>query len=178
MNLGNPVASYPLLVGTNLIPGLSVSLPLTLARNAHNYLTIGVSTSIFDQPTLSVTTLTASGDIQLGGTLKTNRTDETLLFKATKYSIYDKFFTEIFGHGGITNYMNQNLDMKGKSISLASQLSALTYVYTPTIRAANIEFWDVSNTGATDLIIKSGFTNFIDLNTVNGFNVYKPLFNE
>ena len=82
MNLGNPVASYPLLVGTNLIPGLSVQLLLTLTRNAYNYLTICVSASIFDQPTLSVTTLTASGAIQLGGNLLTNRTVETLLFKS------------------------------------------------------------------------------------------------
>ena len=72
------------MVGTHIIPGSSASLPLTLARNANNYLTIGVSTSIFDQPALSVTTLTASSDIQLGGILKTDRTDETLLFKAAK----------------------------------------------------------------------------------------------
>ena len=71
--------------------------------------------------------------------------------------------------------MNQNLDMKGKSISLASQLSALTYVYTPTLRATNIEFWDVSNTGATDLIIKSGKTNFVAFRTINGINIYKPI---
>ena len=56
--------------------------------------------------------------------------------------------------------MNQNLDVIRKSISLANQLSTLTDVYTPTIRATNIEFWDVANTGATDLIIKPGFTNF------------------
>ena len=62
-----------------------------------------------------------------------------------------------------------------KSISLANQLSTLTYVYTPTIRATNIEFWDVANIGATDLIIKSGFTNFMAFNTMNGINVYKPL---
>ena len=83
MNLEVPVADYPLFVRSNIIPGLSVSLPLTLARNANNYLTIGISTSIFDQPTLSVTTLTASSDIKLGGNLKTNKTHETLLFKAT-----------------------------------------------------------------------------------------------
>ena len=74
--------------------------------------------------------------------------------------------------------MNQNLDMKGKSISLASQLSALTYVHTPKLRATNIEFWDVSNTGATDLINKSGLTNFAAVNTINGIHVYTPLFNE
>ena len=55
-------------------------------------------------------TLTTSSDIQLGGTLKTNRTDETLLFKATKYIVYAKFFTEFVGRDGTIN-MNQNLDM-------------------------------------------------------------------
>ena len=69
------------MVGTNIIPGLSVQLPLTLTRNANNYLTIVVSTSICDQPTLSVTTLTATGDIQFGGYLKTNSPDETLVPK-------------------------------------------------------------------------------------------------
>ena len=88
---------------------------------------------------------------------------------------YDKFFIEIFGHDGIKNFMHHNLDMKGKPKSLASHLSTLTYVYTPTIRATNIEFWDVANIGATDLIIKSAFTNFIAFNTINGMSVYKPL---
>ena len=37
-------------------------------------------------------------DIELGGTLKTKRTDETFLFKATKYMFYDKIVYEIFGH--------------------------------------------------------------------------------
>ena len=54
-------------------------------------------------------------------------------------------------------------------------MSALTYVYTPTLRAPNIEFWDVANTGATDLIIKSGLTNFMAFETINGINMYKPL---
>ena len=67
------------------------------------------------------------------------------------------------------------MDIRGKSISPASQLSALTYVYTSAIRATNIEFWDVANIGATELIIKSGFTNFKAFNTINGTNVYKPL---
>ena len=88
MNLEPHAAGYPLLVGTNIIPGLAVSLPLTLTRNAKNYLTIGVSTSIYDPPSLTVTTLTASGDIQLGGTIKTIRTDETLLFTATTHTLY------------------------------------------------------------------------------------------
>ena len=68
----------------------------------------------------------------------------------------NQFYNEIFGHDGTNNYMNQNLDMKGKSVSLASQLSTLTYVYTPTLRATNIEFWDVANIGAIDLRVKSG----------------------
>ena len=71
--------------------------------------------------------------------------------------------------------MNHNLDMKGKSISNATQLSALTYVYTPTIRATNIEFWDVGTSGDTDLKIKSGATDFMSLNTTNGINVYNPI---
>ena len=74
--------------------------------------------------------------------------------------MFMRFFTEITGHDGTNNYMNPDLDMKEKSISLASQLSTLTYVYTPTIRATNIEFWDVASTGATDLIIKNRFDQF------------------
>ena len=88
-----------------------------------------------------------------------------------------KLSTEIFGHDGTNNYINHNLDIRGKSKSLASQLSSLTYVYTPTNMATNIEFWDVANIGATELIIKSGFTNFKAFNTINGINVYKPLLN-
>ena len=65
--------------------------------------------------------------------------------------------------------------MNGKLISLASQLSTLTYVYTPTLRATNIEFSDVANTGATNLIFKSGLTNFMDCNVNDGINIYKPL---
>ena len=66
MNLGSRVASCPLLVGSNIIPGLSVQLPLTLTRNENNYLMIGRPTSIFNQPTLSVNTQTPSGDIAAG----------------------------------------------------------------------------------------------------------------
>ena len=102
---------------------------------------------------MSVITLTASGAMGNGGSIKTKRTDETLFSKQLNILFYDKLFTELFGHDGTNNYMNHHLDMQGKPISLASQLSALTYVYTPTLRATNIEFWDVSNTGATDLII-------------------------
>ena len=64
--------------------------------------------------------------------------------------IYDRFFIEIFRHDGINNCMSQNLGMKAKSISNASQLSAITNAYAPTLRATNIEFTDVANTGATD----------------------------
>ena len=72
MNLELPVASYPLLVGSNIIPGLSVQLPLTLTRNENNYLTIGVSTIIVNQPTLSVTTLTATSDVSAGSITPTS----------------------------------------------------------------------------------------------------------
>ena len=43
------------------------------------------------------------GDIKLNGNIKTNRVDETLLFQATKYKIYVKFLTELFGHDGTNN---------------------------------------------------------------------------
>ena len=72
--------------------------------------------------------------------IQTNRTDTTLFSKTSQYMLYiyiyyDKFFTEILSHDGTNNYMNNNLDMKGQSISNTSQLSAITYVYTPTLRA-------------------------------------------
>ena len=60
MNLGTLVAGYPLLVGSNIIPGLSVQLPLTLTRNDRNFLMIGISKIIVYQSTLSVSTLTTS----------------------------------------------------------------------------------------------------------------------
>ena len=71
--------------------------------------------------------------------------------------------------------MNRNLDMKGKSISTAIQLSALSFVYTPTLRTTNVEFWDVATTGYTDLTIKSGLTDFMTFNITNDINVYKPI---
>ena len=46
MNLGIPVAGFPLLIGSNIIPGLTVQLPLTLRGNSNNYLNIGLSTHI------------------------------------------------------------------------------------------------------------------------------------
>ena len=55
--------------------------------------------------------LYTSYHIQIGGMLQTNRTDETLLLKATKYIFNDKLFIEIFGHDGTNNYMNHALDM-------------------------------------------------------------------
>ena len=67
-------------------------------------------------------------------TIKTNRADETLIFLAGKYKLYDKFLTETFGHDGENNYMRHQLDMRGNSIFGASSLSALSYVYTPTVR--------------------------------------------
>ena len=103
--------------------------------------------------------------------LQTNRTDETLLVKAIKYVVYANNCSEIFGHDGTNNYMNHALDMKGKSMSNANQLSALTFVNTPTLRAPKMEFSDVSASGATDLIIKSGSNHFIAFTVSNGINI-------
>ena len=86
-------------------------------------------------------------------------------------TFYDKFFTEIFGHDGTSKYMNQNLDMKGKSISNAIQLSSITYVYTPAWRAMHIEFSDVASGKATDLLIKSGSTIFMSFNVSIGMSL-------
>ena len=68
-------------------------------------------------------------------------------FLAGKYKFYDEYFTETFGHDGTNNYMRHHLDMRGKSIFDATQLTAITYVYSPTIRTTTIEFWnnDVNN---------------------------------
>ena len=88
------------------------------------------------------------------------------------------FFTEICGHDGTNNYMNHNLDMKGKSVFNANPLLSLTYVYTPTLRATNIELSDVSTSGAIDLIMKSGSTNFMAFSVTNGINIYRPLLGE
>ena len=111
-------------------------------------------------------------------TIKTNRADETLLFLATKYKIYDKFLTETFGHDGTNNYMRHNLVMKGMSISEATNLSALSYVYTPTVRTRNIEFWDVDTSGSTNLNIISGVNTFMSFSTISSnvkINVFKPI---
>ena len=138
---------------------------MTLTSYGDDYIEIGLS-----NPSTTIT-----GDITLSGTIKPNRADKKILFQASKYKIYDEFLTELFGHDGTNNYMNHNLDMKGKSISLASQLSAINYVYTPTVRATNTEYWDVATTGDTDLKIKSGATNFMFFNTSNCINVYDPI---
>ena len=74
--------------------------------------------------------------------------------------------TETFGHDGTNNYMHHNLVMKGMSISEATSLSALSYVYTPTVRTRNIEFWDVDTSGGTDLNIISGANTFMAFSTI------------
>ena len=48
-------------------------------------------------------------------------------------------------------------------------------MYTTALRATTIEFSDVENIGATDLIIKSGSTHLMDFNVSNGINIYKHL---
>ena len=49
--------------------------------------------------------------------------------------------------------MHQSLDMNSNSIIYASQLTALSYVQTPTLRATLIEFYDVATSGATDSLL-------------------------
>ena len=48
MNLGTLVVGFPLLIGSNIIPGLTVQSPLTPIKNANNYVTVGLSTNILD----------------------------------------------------------------------------------------------------------------------------------
>ena len=74
--------------------------------------------------------------------------------------------------------MRHNLVMKGMSISEATNLSALSYVYTPTVRTRNIEFWDVDTSGNTNLNIKSGADTFMSFSTISSnvkINVFKPI---
>ncbi|MFM7983427.1 MAG: hypothetical protein ACKPKO_29295, partial [Candidatus Fonsibacter sp.] len=58
INLDPPVAGFPLLIGSNIVPGLTVSGALTLTKNANNYLNIGLSTCICNKPTLTTSTIT------------------------------------------------------------------------------------------------------------------------
>ena len=43
--------------------------------------------------------------------------------------------------------------MEGKSISNDTQMSSITYAYTPTLRATRIMFSDVASSGATGFTI-------------------------
>ena len=47
-----------------------------------------------------------------------------------------------------------NLYIQGQSISNAIQWAAITYVYTPRVRATHIKCSGVAASGATDLTIK------------------------
>ena len=47
--------------------------------------------------------------------------------------------------------MHHHLDMNGKSICDANELSSTSYIYTPTVITRNIEFGDVGTSGVTDL---------------------------
>ena len=137
----------------------------------------GASLSFKINPTTEVLSLSDSGSF-FNNTIKTNRPDETLLFLAGKYKFYDKYSTETFGHDGTNNYMLHHLDMRGKSIHAATNLSALSYVYTPTVRTRNIEFWDVDTSGSTNLNIISGADTFMSFSTISTnvkINVFKPI---
>ena len=71
---------------------------------------------------------------------------------------------------------NQHLEMTRNSIFATTELSTITYVYTPTLRATHIESSDVATSGANNLTIKSGSTNFMAFNVSDGINNLKPLF--
>ena len=146
-----------------------VIAPVLESNNATLSLKVNTNTEVLS--------LTDTGSF-FNNTIKTNRADETLLFLATKYKFYDKFLTETFGHDGTNNYMLHHLDMRGKSIHNATNLSALSYVYTPTVRTRNIEFWDVDTSGGTDLKIISGANTFMAFSTISTnvkINVFKPI---
>ena len=57
----------------------------------------------------------------------------------------------------------------------ANELSSTSYIYTPTVRTRNTEFWDVGTSGVTDLKIKSGATTFMTFNITNGIDINKPI---
>ncbi|MFM7981321.1 MAG: hypothetical protein ACKPKO_18595 [Candidatus Fonsibacter sp.] len=63
----------------------------------------------------------------------------------------------------------QNLITTSSTLTL-SNIVAQTNVNTPTIRATNIEFSDVANSGATLLSIKSGTTTFMSMAPTVGIN--------
>ena len=51
---------------------------------------------------------------------------------------------EVFGHDGMRNYITMYLELKGLTVSMASQLSALTFVNTLALRSTNAEVPDVA----------------------------------
>ena len=73
--------------------------------------------------------------------------------------LYKTLLTQIVRVGGTTNYMNAHLLMNGKSICLATELSALTHVNTQIVHASRIQFSDVAFNGATSLDIISDTFN-------------------
>ena len=111
------------------------------------------------------------GGSYFNNTIPTNRVYETLLFLASKYKFDDKYFTETFGHDGTNNYMRHHLDMNGKSIFDATQLTAITYVYSPTIRTTTIEFWNNDINNAIDYLrIISGAHTFMNFSTAKKYH--------
>ena len=86
-------------------------------------------------------------------------------------TLYDPLNTEICRYDGTHYCMNQPVVLNGKSISMATELSALTNVIKTTLKTTHIEFSDVGTSGATDLIITSSPTNFMSLNDGNCLNI-------
>ena len=67
--------------------------------------------------------------------------------------------TQIVLADGTTNYTTAHLLMNGKSICLATELTALTNVKTQIVHASRIQFSDVAFNGATSLDIISDTFN-------------------
>ena len=109
---------------------------------------------------------TTEGQGELAKDLAADNSDATLGSK-TPLVVINGYY--------VTKYLQYfNLDMNGKSISNVSQLASINFMYTFTLRATYLDFTDVANSGATDLIIKSGSTDFMSFSVSNSINVYQP----
>ena len=77
-----------------------------------------------------------------------------------KINTYIKtLLTQIVRADGTTHYMNAHLLMNGKSICLATELSALTILITQIVQASRIQLSDVAFNRATSLDIISDAFN-------------------
>ena len=100
------------MVGSNIVPGLYVQLPLTLTGNDNIYLMIGISTIIFNQSTFPLSTLTTYSETL---NIKSNQ----VLFKGHANSIYLEAH-----HGGVmrwTDFYTDGMIKKRNGFSVGDQ---------------------------------------------------------